>query len=278
MTDLADRPTINMEAPVTQRDNVLTMKNLSYTYPSGTLAVRDVNLEVKESSVLGIVGPSGCGKSTLLQVIAGLRSESSGELWRAPLEPGRHPLTMVFQQDTVLPWMTVEKNVEIHWQFRGTKMPKAEREKHIDHLLELAGLAHVRKKYPYELSGGMRRRVAFLTAVMPYPGMLLLDEPFSSLDVPTRVGIHQSTHDMIREMGIATVLVTHDLEEAICLSDEIIILTSGPGTVAKRHKVPFGAERNILELRGQQDFLELYGKLWRDLSEQIVASRKGGRE
>jgi NitT/TauT family transport system ATP-binding protein len=117
----------------------------------------------------------------------------------------------------------------------------------------------------------MRRRTAFLAAVAPQPQLLLLDEPFSSLDEPTRVGIHQSIYEIVRELGITVILVTHDLAEAISLCDEVLILTNRPARVCARHTMPFGRQRNMYDLRQTPEFLRYYGVLWEELSEQIRA-------
>jgi ABC-type nitrate/sulfonate/bicarbonate transport system ATPase subunit len=143
-----------------------------------------------------------------------------------------------------------------------------------DELLAMAGLEGFEKAYPYELSGGMRRRVAFITAMAAQPRLLLLDEPFSSLDEPTRVAIHQDVLEIVRRLGTSVVLVTHDLAEAASLCDRILILTARPGRVAVECDVPFGPERDMLALREQPDFLALNGRLWHDLSRQIEAGKR----
>jgi len=169
-----------------------------------------------------------------------------------------------------MPWLTVEKNVSLYYRFRKGAAGTREKNEHINHLLEMAGLADFRKSYPYQLSGGMRRRVAFLTSVAARPEILLLDEPFSGLDEPTKINIHQSIFSIIRELGITGILVTHDLQEAISLCDEVAILTKRPARVAHRERIPFGSDRKMLALRGEPDFLELYGMLWTKLSAEIL--------
>jgi ABC-type nitrate/sulfonate/bicarbonate transport system ATPase subunit len=178
---------------------------------------------------------------------------------------------MVFQKDTLLPWLTVAQNVALYFKFHPA--PRAEVQQRVEWLLELAGLDGFERAYPYQLSGGMRRRVAFLAAVAPLPSLLLLDEPFSSLDEPTRVAIHQDVYAIVRRLGMTAVIVTHDLAEAISLCDEVVILTRRPGSVAVRHQVPFGNDRNMLELRQSTEFLALYGRVWHDLSEQLEPAR-----
>jgi NitT/TauT family transport system ATP-binding protein len=248
----------------------IEISRLSYRYPSGTLALEDFSLEVRRGEMMAVVGPSGCGKSTLLQLIAGFASPTAGAISQADSESGRHQLAMVFQKDTVMPWLTVEKNVSLYYRFRKGSAGAREKNEHINHLLEMAGLADFRKAYPYQLSGGMRRRVAFLTSVAARPAILLLDEPFSGLDEPTKINIHQSIFSIIRELGITGILVTHDLQEAISLCDEVAILTKRPARVAHRERIPFGSDRKMLALRGEPDFLELYGMLWTKLSAEIL--------
>jgi NitT/TauT family transport system ATP-binding protein len=265
-----------VNAPIkdaTDASVVASLRRLSFTYPNGTEALDGLSLDIPEGGVLGVCGPSGCGKSSLLALLAGIRRPTAGEIvWsddpavregRAP----RHPLSMVFQKDTLLPWATIDANVRLFHTLNKSR--RAEADEIVSELLELAGLTAFKDAYPYRLSGGMRRRAAFISALAAQPRLLLLDEPFSSLDEPTRVAIHQDVFDILRRLRTTVVLVTHDLAEAASLCDEIVILTNRPASIATRHHVPFGAERVILELREQTEFLDLYGRLWHDLSRQI---------
>jgi NitT/TauT family transport system ATP-binding protein len=142
----------------------------------------------------------------------------------------------------------------------------------VEELLALAQLGEAASYYPRQLSGGMRRRLAYLVAVAPNPEILLLDEPFSSVDEPTRVGIHQVVHGITQLMDVTTVLVTHDLAEAVTLCDRVLILSNRPAKVASTFEIPFGRDRQMLELRGSPAYLELYGQIWQALSRQINAS------
>jgi NitT/TauT family transport system ATP-binding protein len=252
---------------------IISVDDLSYRYPDGTLALDGLSLELGHHARLGVVGPSGCGKSTLLSIVAGLAPPTNGEV-SVPkaAKSATHPLSMVFQKDTLLPWLTVRDNVGFYFSLHKDKRTR-DTNNWIDELLALARLDKVGDRYPYQLSGGMKRRVAFISAVAPKPQVLLLDEPFSSLDEPTRIGIHQDVLRISNEIGMAIILVTHDLAEAVSLSDEVVILTSGPGRVATRHSVPFGHERNVNELRETEEFLKLYGALWHNLSVQITRSQ-----
>ena len=245
----------------------VSVNDVSFRYPGGVETLSHLNLVVPPATTVSIVGPSGCGKSTLLSLIGGLMRPTTGTVARRPAAADRLAVAMVFQKDTLLPWMKVRDQVALHFRFRRRR--RADVKAWVESLLELAGLEEFGDAYPYQLSGGMRRRVAFLTAVAALPQVLLLDEPFSSLDEPTRLAIHQDVFDITREFGITTVLVTHDLAEAISLSDEVTILTRRPATVAARHVMPFGSDRNLVGLRERSDFLALYGELWRELSGQL---------
>lgn len=265
----------------------VTFEDVHFAYEDGTKVVDGISLRIETGTTVGIVGPSGCGKSTLLGLVAALLQPTSGFVERRAPEAGRHPLAMVFQRETLLPWLTAEENVRMYALFGTHGIPRSrlaralsrsgsEKSRLLDsrvgRLLESVGLADAGKKYPYQLSGGMRRRLAFLTAVAPDPQILLLDEPFSSVDEPTRVAIHQDVYRITRSMGMTTVLVTHDLAEAVSLCDRVVILTNRPTRIARDLTIDFGPDRVMMELRETPTFLELYGKLWHDLRAQIAAS------
>jgi ABC-type nitrate/sulfonate/bicarbonate transport system ATPase subunit len=258
---------------------LVSMQGIRFAYEPTTPIIDGLTADVPQGSIVGIVGPSGCGKSTLLSLISGLEEPGEGSVVWQPDRSSqpRHPLTMMFQKDTLLPWLTVQDNIGLHFRYRrGSRAERAERRERIQHLVELAGLQGWERKYPYQLSGGMRRRAAFLTAVAPNPRMLLLDEPFSALDEPTRIGIHQDIFRIVKESGVTVVLITHDLGEAISLSDKVLVLSARPTTIVAEYDIPFGRERNMMELREHGDFLELYGSTWERLSEQIRRGAGGG--
>jgi NitT/TauT family transport system ATP-binding protein len=263
----------------------VTFEDLHFSYADGTAAVQGISLRITSGSTVGIVGPSGCGKSTILGLVAGFLRPTSGTVAIRSPDSGRHPLSMVFQRETLLPWLTAEENVRMYALFQAHGIPRskllrrvsplgAAKSRQLDarvaELLESVGLSDAAKKYPYQLSGGMRRRLAFLSAVAPNPQVLLLDEPFSSVDEPTRVAIHQDVFRITRSMQMTTILVTHDLAEAVSLCDRVIILTNRPAQIARDITVDFGADRVMLELRETPKFLELYGALWHDLRAQIM--------
>lgn len=251
----------------TAAQRAISVRAASFYYPTGLQVIGDLSLDVARGQILGIVGPSGCGKSTLLSLLAGILEPSMGEVIVADDGTSRHLLTMVFQQDTLLPWLTVEENVKIYYRFHRSDDVAVRQ--HVAELIHFAGLDGFEKSFPYQLSGGMRRRVAFLAAVMASPQILLLDEPFSSLDEPTRIAIHQDASRILRQLETTVVLVTHDLAEAITLCDEVVILTGAPARVFSRHRIPFEGERDMLKLRQTHEFLEGYRTLWNDLSLQL---------
>jgi NitT/TauT family transport system ATP-binding protein len=265
--------------PATGAGASIEFRDVGYRYPSGLEVISGLDLSAARGQSIGIVGPSGCGKSTVLSLIAGLRQAQQGEVRLDPDESGRHLLSMVFQKDTVLPWRTVEQNVRLHHSFsrrqaggRRNRLSKAEIDGRIRELISMVHLDGFEKAYPYQLSGGMRRRVAVLTSVAAFPQILLLDEPFSAIDEPSRVGIHQDVSDIVRELGITTVLVTHDLAEAVSMCDQVYIMGPRPTFVFSRHEVPFGPKRDMMSLREDPAFLDLYSRLWADLHLQIDAS------
>jgi NitT/TauT family transport system ATP-binding protein len=258
-----------------QTASVATFTDVGFAYPTGTVALEGLTLAIPDTGVTGIVGPSGCGKSTLLQLLAGLATPTAGRLDVTFAEPtdSRHDVAMVFQQDTVLPWLTVAENVGLYYRFHRRKgQSRNWREDEARRLLATVGLEGAAGEYPNRLSGGMRRRVAFLAAVAPNPQLLLLDEAFSAVDEPTRIMIHQEVLRIVKQMDMTTVLITHDLAEAISLSDRVVILSARPGRVRSIYDIPFGADRDVLTLRREPEFLSLYGRLWDELSTQIERS------
>lgn len=252
------------------------VQDLNFSYDNGTQAIRDLSLTIRQGRSVAITGPSGCGKSTLLYLLAGMREATSGSVNMArELLQYAQPLSMVFQQDTLLPWLTVAQNVALYSKFqRGqrTRAAKQQRAGQIKELLALAGLEKFGDYYPYQISGGMRRRAQFLSSIAPMPRVLLLDEPFSSLDEPTRVALHQDVIRICKQFDMTLILVTHDIAEAITLCDEIVVLTGRPGTFYSSHTVDFEIGEDAFQLREQPAFLDLFAKVWHDLSTQIRAS------
>ena len=244
------------------------LEDVCYSYESGVVALQNLNVEIPLGSRLAIVGPSGCGKTTLLHLLAGILSPDRGQIAWPRIASASHVRSMVFQTDTLLPWLNVLDNVGLAFRLRGKGRKAYSGRAH--ELLTLVGLERFAHAYPYELSGGMRRRVAFLSALAPNPAVLLLDEPFAALDEPTRLAIHQDVLKILAETQMTLVVITHDIAEAITLCDTVSIMSNRPGRVVSTHSVPFGHDRDPYDLRKTDSFLNLYRSLWQTLSEQLT--------
>jgi NitT/TauT family transport system ATP-binding protein len=218
------------------------------------------DLTVAESEFLSIVGPSGCGKSTLLGIIAGLLAADSGTVLIDGMpRPGPGPdRAMVFQEDAVFPWRTVAGNVAYGLEVRGAS--REERRRTVDEYLALVGLTEARDLYPRQLSGGMRKRVDVARAIAVMPRILLLDEPFAALDVMTKEQVQVDFLDIWATSRMTAVFVTHDLEEALFLSDRVVVMSRDPGRIIHDVRVPFGRPRHR-ELRTSPEFQALRAAL-----------------
>ncbi|MCW1931167.1 ABC transporter ATP-binding protein [Pararhodobacter zhoushanensis] len=194
-------------------------------------AVRDINFKVEKGEFVSVVGPSGCGKSTILSMTAGLYQPTTGEVrvsGELVTKPNPH-VGFMLQKDLLLPWRTIIKNVEFGLESRG--VPRAQRRERAMAELERCHLAGFENHYPYQLSGGMRQRAALARTLAIDPDIILLDEPFSALDAQTKLLIQNSFAETIMEAGITTLLITHDLSEAVIMSDRVLVLSERPGTV-----------------------------------------------
>jgi len=252
--------------PVTT--GVLEARGVRQAFPKaagGELVVLDdVSLALREGEIVGLLGRSGCGKSTLLRIVAGLIRPSGGEV-RYEGKPLRGPaegIAMVFQTFALFPWLSVLENVEIGLEARG--MPEAETRRRALQAIDLIGLDGYESAYPRELSGGMRQRVGFARALVVEPKVLLMDEPFSSLDVLTAETLRTDFLDLWIEKRMpmkAVLLVTHNIEEAVFLCDRILILSSGPGRIMGEIKVPFAHPRGRLDSAFRQMVDDIYGRM-----------------
>jgi NitT/TauT family transport system ATP-binding protein len=264
---------VSASSQAEKRPAVVSVRDLVFRYPSGTVALNGLSMSIRPGEIVGVVGPSGCGKSTLLRIISGLRQASSGtiEVQQNSGDGPRPVLSMLFQEDTLVPWMKVAGNAGLYFKFNKGYSREDMRDR-VDELLEMVGLESYRDFYPSQLSGGMRRRAALVAAVAPHPRVLLLDEPFSALDEPTRVSVHRDVLRLIRALDITCCLVTHDLAEAITLCDRVLVLSGRPGRVIRSVGIDLGRDRDLQEIRSTPRFLELYGELWNLLQEQTTKS------
>jgi NitT/TauT family transport system ATP-binding protein len=242
--------------------------------PSGGVftALRDLDMTVQPGEFCAVVGPTGCGKSTTLGLISGLEPPSEGEVdvFGEPVNGIADGIGYVFQSDAVFPWKTVLENVAAGPRYRGTSHREA-REKAREWIARV-GLAGFEDRYPYQLSGGMRKRVALAQSLINGPRILLMDEPFSALDVQTRSLMENELLGLWSASSASVVFVTHDLEEAISLSDRVFVITAGPGTVKSNYKVDLPRPRNVAEIRFDPRFVEIYEEMWKDLKDEVLVS------
>ncbi|NIH81311.1 ABC transporter ATP-binding protein [Amycolatopsis viridis] len=251
-------------------------------FPSGSgsvhTAVRDLTLSVEAGEFVAVVGPTGCGKSTTLSLVSGLQPASAGEV-RVDGEPVRSipdGVGYMFQTDAVMPWRSVLDNVASGPRFRGAG--KAEAREQAADWVRRVGLAGFEKYYPHQLSGGMRKRVALAQTLVTRPRILLMDEPFSALDVQTRALMQDELLRLWSGSGAAVVFVTHDLEEAIALADRVVVLTTSPATVKDVFTVDLPRPRKVEELRITEDFLRIYREVWESLRVEVAKARGGNAD
>src|SRR5476651_1164919 len=226
----------------------------------------DVNLTLREGEIVALLGRSGSGKSTLLRIVSGLLRPTGGQVkWRGvPVTGPTDGIAMVFQSFALFPWLTVQENVELGLEARGVS--RAEREKRAEAALDLIGLGGFASAYPKELSGGMRQRVGLARALVVYPDLLLMDEPFSALDVLTAETLRTDLIDLWAEGKLpvkSVLMVTHNIEEAVLMCDRILVFSSNPGRVASELTVPFPHPRNRLDPAFRQMVDDIYALMTR---------------
>jgi NitT/TauT family transport system ATP-binding protein len=257
-----------------QGDIRLTGVGKRFLTPAGTVytALKDLTFDVGPGEFCAIVGPTGCGKSTTLGLISGLEPPSEGEVLvhGKPLEGIAEGVGYVFQTDAVFPWKSVLENVAAGPRYHGVELRQA-RDQARDWIARV-GLAGFEDRYPHQLSGGMRKRVALAQSLINEPRILLMDEPFSALDVQTRSLMEDELLDLWSTTGASVVFVTHDLEEAIAMSDRVVVLTAGPGTIKGIYKVDLPRPRKVNEIRFDPRFSSIYEEIWSDLREEVLVS------
>ncbi len=236
------------------------------------VAVREVSLDVREGTFLSVVGPSGCGKSTLLAMISGLQPADGGEVLvrGEPVRDVRSDVGFIFQREALLPWKTVLDNVALALVFRG-QSPTGARGAALEWIARV-GLAGFEHAYPHQLSGGMRKRVSLAQTLVYDPPIVLMDEPFSALDVQTRNLMENELLGLWAENRKTVVFITHDLEEAIALSDQVVVMTASPGRIKASYPIDLPRPRNVTEIRFEPRFAELYEQLWADLRDEVLVS------
>lgn len=250
-------------------EKILEIKNVSKKYQNKEgeiLALENVNFKIKQGEFVSIIGPSGCGKSTLLSIIAGLEEKTTGEIYieGEKIEGISNKIGYMLQRDCLLEWRTILSNTLLGLEIKGNK--NNESKEYVESLLKKYNLYEFKNKYPSELSGGMRQRVALIRTLAVKPKILLLDEAFSALDYQTRIMVTNDIYKILRKEKITAIIVTHDISEAISMSDRVFVLSKRPGTIKDIHKIDFEIEnRNPINVRESPKFSQYFNTLWREL-------------
>jgi NitT/TauT family transport system ATP-binding protein len=257
---------------------IIGFSHVTKTFGTGYTALRDVDLVIRPHRFVALVGPSGCGKSTSLGLIAGLDVPTSGTVTvrGKPVAGISDGVGFLFQRDALLPWKTVRENVGLPLLLRG--VPKAEAQERTADFISRVGLRGFEGLYPHELSGGMRKRVALAQTLVYDPEILLMDEPFSALDVQTRNLMEDELLALWQGSGKTVIFVTHDLEEAIALADEVVVMTAGPARVKATYDVDLPRPRNVQEVRFDPRFAALNTAMWNDLRDEVLESYERSRQ
>jgi sulfonate transport system ATP-binding protein len=255
----------------------LELNNITVTFHSPDnpgqryMAVADTTLRVHAGEFVSVVGPTGCGKSTLLNIAAGLLDASSGEVkvFGVPLRGINRRAGYMFQTEALMPWRSAIDNVKLGLQYRG--LPDGEATAQSQAWLERVGLGEFGDRYPHQLSGGMRKRTALAQTLALDPDIILMDEPFSALDVQTRQLMENEVLDLWAAKKKAVLFITHDLDEAIAMSDRVVVLAAGPAT---RPIGEFGIDlprpRDVAEVRTQPRFVELHSQIWAVMRDEVL--------
>ena len=242
--------------------NLINIKNLSKTYHTKTKeikAIDNITLNIKEHEIIGIVGASGCGKSTLLNILTHLEKPTSGSI----IENKELVIGYMMQTDALLPWLTVYENCILGLKLK--KMNSKENIDYVNNLLTKFGLIEFKNEYPNNLSGGMRQRVALIRTLAIKPNILLLDEPFSKLDIDSRITISDDVYKIIKDLKITTILISHDISETITLCDRVVVLTSRPANIKNIYCINYNNDLLPSEKRTSMLFSYLYKEIWGDI-------------
>ncbi len=244
-------------------NNLLEIKNLSKTYHTKKeeiKAIDDLTLEIKQGEFVAIVGSSGCGKSTLLSILAGLEEKTKGEIL---FNKQDFTIGYMLQNDSLFDWLTILDNALLGLDIKGKKTK--ENIEYVKNLLKTYDLDNFKEKYPKELSGGMKQRVALIRTLAIHPDVLLLDEPFSALDYQTRLAVSDDVYKIIKKEKKTVIMVTHDLAEAISLADRVVVLSKRPCRIKKIYDIKLTNKSNPIENRKAKEFSTYYEKIWKDL-------------
>ena len=251
-------------------NEILNLKNVSLAYQTDTDEIRaldSVSFGVGNGEFVAIIGPSGCGKTSVLSIIAGLLKPSGGKvtLYGEEIGKGKNSIGYMLQKDELFPWRTIEQNAYLPLEVKKIKNETEKRK--VDVLLKKYGLWEFRKKYPSQLSGGMRQRAALIRTMASSPDLLLLDEPFSALDYQTRLEVSDDIFRIIKEQEKTALLVTHDISEAIAMGEQVIVLSSRPAGIKNVFDIHLSVDkRTPFSSRTAPEFSAYFHQIWKELS------------
>ena len=241
---------------------ILNIKKDYITINGTTEAIKDISMKIKKGSIITLVGPSGCGKSTLLSILAGIDKQTSGKI----IKDEKTVVGYMLQQDALFPWLTIYENAILGLKIK--KMATKENKEYVKKLLYEYKLGDFLNAYPKELSGGMRQRVALIRTLALKPDILLLDEPFSALDYQSRLKISDDVYKIIKKENITAILVSHDIAEAISMSNQVLVLSKRPCTIKNIYNINLTNQSTPIENRKAKEFASLYNDIWRYLDVQ----------
>lgn len=256
------------------RNARITMRNIGRTFVTeqrSVAAIENVNLKIYNGEFFSIVGPSGCGKTTLLRILAGLETATTGHVDIHAWDHSRPLTSVVFQEQSIFPWYTVLDNVAYGLKMRGIAKP--EREAIALHYIKMIGLEKFVHSYPSQLSGGMKQRVSVARAFANDSEMLLMDEPFGALDEQNRILLQQELLKIWNSTQKTTIFITHSIDEALCVSDRVMIMTAHPGTVKEIIDIDLPRPRDISRIRTTLRYNELFQQIWNSLREEVLKAR-----
>lgn len=256
---------------MTQLKNRIVIDHVSKIFqtPQGNVpAISDIDLKIANGEFFSIVGPSGCGKTTLLRILAGLETASTGTILIDALDGNRPLSSMVFQEHSIFPWLNVLDNVAYGLKMRG--FGKKERYEIAMYYIKMIGLENFMKAYPSQLSGGMKQRVSVARAFANDPQILLMDEPFGALDEQNRIILQQELLEIWERTKKTTIFITHSIDEALCVSDRIMVMTAHPGTIKAIIDVDLPRPRDISKIRTTLRYNELFQMIWQSLREEVL--------
>jgi NitT/TauT family transport system ATP-binding protein len=236
------------------------------------VAVDNINLSIPAGEFVCIVGPSGCGKTTLLRIVAGLEKQSRGLVTLIEEDPSKRLNSMIFQEQSIFPWLTVAQNIAFGLQMRH--VPKRQYQPIVDSYIKKVGLTRFADCYPHQLSGGMKQRVSIARAFANDPEILLMDEPFAALDEQNKLLLQEELLRIWDETRKTVLFITHSIDEALVLGDRVLVMSAHPGRIIDDMRVDFPRPRSVLDVKSQPEFAELSRRIWGSLRDEVIRAKE----